>query len=482
MQQTRPDLDIAFFPRSIAVVGASADTAKSGAKWVLGLRAAGFNGRVYPVSTRGGSIEGLPIHRSLSSIEGDIDYVIASIPAQSSLSLVEQCIEKKVKVVQFFTAGFRETGRADAAALEQQMLHRARAAGLRIIGPNCIGVYCPESRIPLGPAPLGKLGTPGNVSFISQSGGIAAKLVEYGIARHLDFAKGASIGNSIDLDAADFLNYLAGDDRTRYVGMYVEGTSDGARFFNALRSITTRKPTVVLKGGRTNEGAAAARSHTGSLASSTPIWSAMLRQARAIEVTTLEEMADCLLLLQKVGPTRAKSVGIVGGLADGGGGISVSGSDACADNGLNVPELAPKTADRVRSLIGEVGSILRNPVDVSPAQFRGLDVLFDSIRLVASDPGVEVLIVQEDVDIMLSYLGDKETDRINEFLSTLPGESRKPLVMVMPPGSCEAERMASVGHLQKAGIPVFPTMSRAARAISLVSHRPPLSTYTISLQ
>jgi len=481
-QQTRPELDVVFYPRSVAVVGASSNRAKSGAKWVISLREAGFRGPIYPVSARGGSIAGLDIHATLSSIDDDIDYVIASVPAQSAMSVVEECIHKKVKVVQFFTAGFRETGNAEAAAVEELMLSRAKAAGLRIIGPNCIGACCPESHIPLGPSPLGKVGISGNVSFISQSGGIAAKLVEYGIARQLNYAKGVSIGNSIDLDAADFLEYFAGDDKTQYVGMYMEGINNGQRFFDTLRTVASQKPTVVLKGGRTEAGAATAQSHTGSLASSAPMWSAMLRQARAIEAMNLEELTDCLLLLQKIGPTRTRRIGIIGGLADGGGGISVSGSDACADNGLDIPELEPATAAGLRELIGEVGSILRNPVDVSPAQFRGLDVLFESIRLVASDPRVGLLIVQEDVDIMLSYLGDRETDSINHFLSTLADECHKPLVMVMPPGSCEFKRLAAIERLQDAGVPIFPTMSRAARAVSLVSHRPNSFTNTSSLQ
>jgi len=471
-EQARMDFDSVFYPRSIAVVGASSDPTKSGAKWIMGFRKAGFQGRLYPVSTRGGSIAGVDIHTSLTSITDDIDYVVASVPAHSAMSVVEECVQKRVKFVQFFTAGFRETGKAEATVLEEQLLKRASAGGLRIIGPNCIGTYCPESRIPLGPSPLGKVGVPGDAAFISQSGGIAAKLVEYGIARRLDFSKGISIGNSIDLDAADFLDYFAHDERTRYIGMYLEGASRGRHLYAALRRIASEKPTVVLKGGRTEAGALTAQSHTGSMATKAPVWSAMLRQAGAIEATSIEELTDCLLLLQKVGPTRARNIGIVGGLADGGGGISVSGSDACADIGLNLPSLAASTTSSLAALIGEVGSILRNPVDISPAQFRGLDAQFESIRLVAADPGIELLIVQEDVDIMLSYLGEKETDSINGFLSTLSRETGTPLVMVMPPGSCEAKRGISVQRLQEAGVPVFPTMSRATRAIGLVSGRP----------
>jgi acyl-CoA synthetase (NDP forming) len=150
----------------------------------------------------------------------------------------------------------------------------------------------------------------------------------------------------------------------------------------------------------------------------------------------------------------------------------VSGSDACNDNGLSVPPLHPRTRERLLDLIGEVGSILRNPVDVSPAQFRGLDVLHEAIRVVASDDGIDLLIIQEDVDIMHSFLGVDETREVNEFLVKLPQETTKPIVIVLPVGSTESHRVAVEEQVLAAGIPVFPTMARAARAVSLVSGRP----------
>ncbi len=471
LSDARHELDGVFHPRSIAVVGASSDKRKSGAKWVLGLKAAGYRGILYPVSSGGGSIGGMEVFTSLSAIPGDVECVIASIPARSALKLVDECIAKGVRVVQFFTAGFSETRSADGDALERAMIERARSAGLRIIGPNCIGSFCPKSGISLGPSPLGKTGSPGHVSFVSQSGGIAAKLVEYGIARNMRFAKGVSVGNSIDLDASDFLRYYANDDDTHVIGAYLEGTRNGSRLFTALCEATAVKPTVIWKGGRTEAGAEAARSHTGSLASSAPIWSAMLRQAGAIEASNLEELSDCLLLLQQLGPIRSRGVSIVGGLADGGGGISVSGSDACADNGIPVPLLHPETRQKLVELIGEVGSILRNPVDVSPAQFRGLETLYEAIRIVASDPSSDLLIIQEDVDIMHSFLGVPETRDVNAFLRELPRHIGKPLVIVLPGGSTEHHRVEAEEQLLDAGIPVFPTMARAARAIALVTQR-----------
>ncbi len=472
MTDTRDELDAVFHPRSIAVVGASSDGHKSGAKWVLGLKAAGYDGALYPVSSSGGMIAGLDIFTCLSAIPGGVECVIASIPARSVLSLLDECISKSARVVQFFTAGFSETGSTDGETLERTMLERARRFGLRIIGPNCIGSFCPECGIPLGPSPLGRTGAPGHVSFVSQSGGIAAKLVEYGIARQTRFAKGVSVGNSIDLDASDFLRYFSGDDTTHVIGAYLEGTRDGRRLFSALRETCAMKPTVIWKGGRTEAGAEAARSHTGSLASSAPVWSAMLHQAGAIEARSLEELSDCLLLLQQLGPIRTRGVSIMGGLADGGGGISVSGSDACNDNGLAVPPLEVATRQRLIDLIGEVGSILRNPVDVSPAQFRGLDTLYETIRVVASDHSSDLILLQEDVDIMHSFLGIPETREVNAFLAELPQQIGKPLVIVLPGGSAEPYRVEVEEQLLASGIPVFPTMARAARALALVAQRP----------
>ncbi|MBN1151663.1 MAG: hypothetical protein JXA58_00500, partial [Dehalococcoidia bacterium] len=191
----------------------------------------------------------------------------------------------------------------------------------------------------------------------------------------------------------------------------------------------------------------------------------------AIEAQNLEELADCLLLLQNLGPMRLRNVGVVGGLADGGGGISVSGSDACNDNGLSVPPLQRSTRERLLELIGDVGSILRNPVDISPAQFRGIGILCETMRVIASDDGIELILLQEDVDIMHSFLHIEETRVINEYLTRLPLETRKPLVMVLPVGSTEEPRVAIETMFLSSGIPVFPTMARAARAISLVSGR-----------
>ena len=439
---------------------------------MLGLRAAGFPGRLYPVSTHGGTLAGLDIASSLSEIDDHIDCVIASVPSRSVLQLIDECIAKKVRIIQFFTAGFRETGNQQGAELEREMLRRVRGTGLRIIGPNCIGSYCPKGRIPLGPSAVGKLGLAGSIGFISQSGGIAAKLVEYGIARDIHFSKGISVGNSLDLDASDFLEYLGHDEETHAIGLYLEGTQNGRRLFESLKEVAAAKPVLLWKGGRTPEGAQAATSHTGSMAAAPAVWSAMARQTGIMEVRTLEELCDCLLLLQCLGPTRARNVAVIGGLADGGGGISVSGSDACADVGLSLPELRTTTRRRLLELIGEVGSILRNPVDVSPAQFRGFETTCAAIRTVAEDASIEMLIVQMDIDIMASFLSSDDGIQLARFLAQLPSERGTPLMVVLPHGAAEREREAARHILALADVPVFPTIGRAARALSVVGRVP----------
>ena len=458
-----------FYPKSIAVIGASTTAIKAGSVWVWSLKIAGFPGSIFPVGSKSGRIADLEISTNLRLVPGEVDYVIVAIPRQSVLDLLDDCVDKNVKVVQFFTAGFSEMDAQQGYKLEEQMLEKARQGNVRIIGPNCIGVYCPEHKIPF---PMGTLGESGSIGFLSQSGGIATKLVTIGMARHINYSKGVSFGNGIDLDASDFLQYLATDPKTRVIGAYLEGTRDGARLFNTMKEVATVKPLIVWKGGRTEAGIRAAMSHTGSLASSAAVWSAMLKQAGAIEVHNLEEMIDTLLIFQQIGDWQGTRAAIIGGLADGGGGNSVAAGDACVRNGLKVPPLSLKTKQKLSELLGEVGSILRNPVDVSQAQFRGLETLFQSIDLVTRDTTIDVILIQEDTDILLPIYSWKGLEEINDFFIELGSRQNKPIIIVLPPGSAESERMQIEQKLLAASIPVFCSMERAAKAIHNINQYP----------
>jgi acyl-CoA synthetase (NDP forming) len=451
-----------FYPKSIAVIGASAAAIKAGSIWVWSLKTAGFPGSICPVGSKSGRIADLEIFTNLRLIPGEVDYAIVAIPRQSILELLDDCVAKNVKAVQFFTAGFSEMNAQQGHKLEEQMLEKARQGNFRIIGPNCIGVYCPEHKIPFL---MGTLGESGSVGFVSQSGGIATKLVTIGIARHINYSKGVSFGNGIDLDASDFLQYLAADPKTKTIGAYLEGTRDGIRLFNTMKEVAKVKPLVVWKGGRTEAGAQAAISHTGSLASSAVVWSAMLKQAGAVEVHSLEELTDSLLVFQQLTHWKGSYAAIIGGLADGGGGNSVAAGDACMENGLKVPPLSLKTKRKLSELLGEVGSILHNPVDVSQAQFRGLETLFESIDLVARDTAIDIIFIQEDIDILLPIYAWKGLEAINDFFIALVSRQNKPIIVVLPHGSAESERLQVEQKLLAASIPVFCSMERAAKAI-----------------
>jgi len=452
-----------FYPKSIAIVGVSHNPLKIGTLWLKGIIDAGFPGRIFPVNPRGGEIFGLKILPSLRDIPEIVDYVIVTIPRENVSGLLDDCAAKNVKAVHFFTAGFGELNDVAGYRLESILLEKARHGGFRIIGPNCIGVYCPEARVPYGPA--GKIGKSGSVGFISQSGGIGEKLVELGFARGIHYNKGISFGNGIDLDSADFLQYMGVDPAVSVIGMYIEGTRDGRRLLKAMTTVAPVKPIVALKAGRTETGAVAARSHTGSLTSAAAIWSAMFRQCGVIEVHNIDEMADSLLIFQFLREWDGRGIAIIGGLIDGGGGISVTAGDVCAEHGLDVMPLTLETQQELSQLLGRVGSILHNPVDVSQANGNPA-IIKKALELVINDPNIDLTIIQEDIGILHKYLPEVIVSEINAMFIDLKAKYHKPMVMVLPPGLAEAERGQIEQEFNKASIPVFPSMERAAKAIA----------------
>ena len=460
------ELKPVFYPKSIAIIGASQDVQKYSYLWISSLMNADFTGDIYPVNPRGGELLGLKIYPSLMAIPKMVDYVIVITPRKAASNLLSDCAAKKVKAIHFFTAGFNEADDTTGYELEEELARKARQHGFRIIGPNCIGTYCPEHKLPLGPP--GVIGKSGSVGFISQSGGISHKFLDMGIARGINYSKGVSFGNGTDLDSIDFLKYLAIDPKTSVIGAYLEGTRDGRRLFNTMKEITKVKPLIVWKGGRTDVGAATAKSHTGSLASSAAIWSAAFKQANITEVYSMEEMADTLLIFQQLQKWHGKGIAIVGGLANGGGGISVSASDVCAELGLSIPLLSPSTRQQLTNLLGHVGSILRNPVDIS--QYGGKpSILKKALKLILADQAIDLILIQEDVGVLLEYLPWEQIEAINDIIMDFSAKQGKPIVIVLPPGSTETKRLQAEHKLLQGAIPVFPSMERAAKAIMNIS-------------
>ena len=366
-------LEHMFHPRSIAVVGISADLSKLWIRrlYLDSLMEGGFPGRIYLVNPRGGEMAGHPIYRSLSEVPGQVDHVIVSIPARHTPALLEECAARGVRVVHVFSSGFAETGEPDRIELQHRLVSIARQGNMRVIGPNCLGLYYPAGKIKLSPD---FSMVPGPVGYLCQSGGNVDYAVRHATSRGLHFSKVVSYGNASDINECDLLDYFAADPETKVIAAYIEGVADGRRFARVLKKAAAAKPVVVFKGGYTAGGTRAAASHTGSLAGADAVWSGLLRQAGAIRVHGIEEMVDMLMALLRMTPPGGPNACVLGH----GGGASVMATDELELAGLRMAPMPPRVSQELTSFIDLANSMLRNPVDVSPlAGIDGFQLLGD---------------------------------------------------------------------------------------------------------
>jgi acyl-CoA synthetase (NDP forming) len=455
-----------FYPKSIAVVGASNDKLKFGTRYLQALIDSRFEGPLYPVNPTENKILGLRSYSKLTSIPADVDYVIVSIPARSILDLLDECATKGVKTVQIFTAGFSETGEEEGRRLEKEMARKAGEGRFRIIGPNCIGVYSPACHMPYGPMHF--MADAGSVGFISHSGGVAGNLIDEGIRRGIRFSKVVSFGNGCDLDNCDYLEYFALDPETKIVGAYLEGAKDSQRLFRLIKEVSKTKPLIIWKGGKTPAGAQTAASHSASLAGSDTIWKAALKQAGAIKVESHEELVDTILAFLHLPRFGGNRVAVIAGLYGAGGGASVTSSDAFTSQGMEVPPFTDETRTKLKTIIPKAGSILRNPLDMGSV--GGItETLSNTIELVLDDPLIDILIIQVPVDFLVGLASKKIFQDTLETIANFKKTKYKPIVLLSPHGSVIAERLEFEKTLSHAGIPAYPTFERAARAIANVS-------------
>ncbi len=372
-QRTPPPLDYMFHPRSVAIVGISADLPKIWIRrlYLDSLLESGYPGQIYLVNPKGGEMAGLPIYRSLKDIPGAVDYVVISVPAPCTPKIMEECRDIGVKVVHVFASGYAETGEPDRTELQDRLVEIARQGNIRIIGPNCLGIYYPGGRIGLIPDFPRE---PGPIGFLCQSGGNVAYMVRHAVARGLRFSKIVSYGNACDINESDLLDYFAEDPETKVIAAYIEGARDGRRLMDALTKAASLKPTVVLKGGYTAGGSRAAASHTGSLAGADVVWDSLLMQAGAIRVYSIEEMVDMLVALLRVKPPQGFNTCAVWN----GGGASVMATDELERAGLRLVPIPGEIREGLKEFIDLANSMLRNPIDVSPlATVVGFEYLSD---------------------------------------------------------------------------------------------------------
>ncbi len=349
-------LEEVLHPRSIAVVGASDEG--RGSQFFGTLVDFGFKGELYPVNPKYSEVMKMKAYPTVKDIPDPVDFVISAAPAPQVPQIMRDCAQKGVKGIHLFTARFSETGRADAAELEREVLRIAKEGGVRIIGPNCMGVYYPKMGMAFQPQ-FPKVS--GTVALASQSGQAAGEIINKTTQRGAYFNKAISYGNAIDFNESDFLEYFASDPEVRVIMMYIEGPKNGSRFFNVLREVTRSKPVIIIKGGRGEAGTRATASHTASLAGATEVWNTMISQAGAVSVGSIDELVDMAVSFYFLPPITGRRVGV----AAGAGGATVLAADQCEEAGLDVVALPKEIREELRGRGVQIWDWISNPADFS---------------------------------------------------------------------------------------------------------------------
>jgi acetyl coenzyme A synthetase (ADP forming)-like protein len=374
-----------FRPTTIAVVGAGRRRGGIGAEIFHNLVATGFRGRLIPVNSAGGRVDGVPTVNTITEVDGEVSLAVIAVPCDQVPRVVDDCIAKGVKALLIISAGFAETG-AEGREREAAILDRVRAAGIRLIGPNCMGIINTDPAVRLN-ATFSPVYPPhGRVALSTQSGALGLAILDYAARLNIGFSTFASIGNKADVSGNDLLQYWAGDAGTDVILLYLESFGNPRKFSELARDIGRTKPIVAVKAGRSAAGARAATSHTGALASSDAIVETLFRQAGVIRTYTLEEMFDVAALLAHQPLPSGKRVAILTNA----GGPGILAADACEANGLMLPMLGTATSDALRAFLPPAASI-SNPVDMlasaPPEHYE------QATRVLLADPIVDSLMV-----------------------------------------------------------------------------------------
>lgn len=454
-------LERLFYPRTVAVVGASPDSDPirnfGGKAFIEGLIGHNFRGTIYPVHPRAESVLGMKAYKSVYDVPDDLDLAIFSVPASTVLKVMRDCVEKRVRFAHVFTAGFSESGLVELTRLEHDLLTLAREGGVRIIGPNCMGVYCPAGGISWrAEFPTGS----GPVAFVSQSGQMAGQFIDSSRSWGIRFSKAVSFGNASDLQCHDFLAYLAEDDDTEVIGMYLEGIKDGRAFFEIAAQLSPTKPLVLWKGGQTEGGTRAVSSHTAAIAGSQQIWKALCKQTGIIQANSMEDLIATISALQTISRPRGSNVAIAGGA----GGGSVTMTDVAEREGLKVPHLSDATIRGLAEFVPIAGQSAKNPLDINiglgdPQNFKRM------IALLRDDPHIDALIYSQRPERALRR-GRSHLDEIVQITIEAAKDLGKPLFLVL--GKTPSIEGASIwqeilGKYSHAGLAVFPTFRAAVR-------------------
>lgn len=449
----RPDgmseIDHLFHPRSVAIVGASSKEKSFGRMFLEGLMRMGFE-RIYPVHPRDTEILGLKAFQNVKAIPDEVDLAVLMTPPGDTLRIVGECAEKGLKSIIIFTAGFGEKGE-EGKKIQQEIARIARQNGIRVVGPNSIGVYCPSAKLLTFPQGLmhGMPEGSGPVGAFSHSGSFVDYLTCILVRKGIKFSKVVSCGNECDLSAVDFLEYMGQDNETKIIIAYLEGMRNGRRFFELAQHVSQQKPIIVWKAGVTEAGAKAAFSHTGALAGSKQVWEAMFRQAGIVSVNSFEEVVDCLFAFYHLPLPQGRKVAIVSGQ----GGTGVGTSDNCVRLGLEIAKISENTRNRLIQILPPVGATADNPADIGVAVLVQPNLYGETIKILDQDENVDMLLVITDP-------GRPCTQSIVEAAKSVT----KPLVVV--PYALPELVSAEYEYLSQHSIVTYADAKRAAFVLS----------------
>ncbi|ACL03388.1 CoA-binding domain protein [Desulfatibacillum aliphaticivorans] len=450
VMQTTKQIQTLMETKSVAIVGLPRGM-KTGKLFLIAIQDMGFKGPIYPVNPFTDEIDGLKSYPSVEALPEPVDMAIILVPNSQAKEAVVQCAEKGVKGAVLFTAGYKETGEEEGAALEEEMASIAKKAGMRLIGPNGMGLYSPEAGISFFPGLPAKLGP---IALLSHSGSMANILCRMGPEKGLYFRFAVSLGNECDLTAGDFLEYCAQDSKTGIVAAYLEGIRKGDVFLKNLKKASENKPVILWKMGLNPEGASAAASHTGSMAGDERIWNAVVSQARAVSVNGFEEWVDAMMGFSLLPRGMGRRAAIISGP----GGLAVSAAQACGRAGLTLAALSTESREKLAEFVPQTGTSLKNPVDIGMNSSLDMSLYIRAAQIMAEDPNVDI--------VMAAPIGlSLETNHaLTQALIDVYKTAGKPFVMIKIPGF-EAE---CAQEFCQAGVPFFDSAERAAATCGMV--------------
>ncbi|MCK5451836.1 MAG: CoA-binding protein [Candidatus Aenigmarchaeota archaeon] len=441
-----------FKPKNVAIIGASANRKKLGNNILVNFKKM-FKGDIYPVNVNEKEIEGLKCYNSVKSIKEKVDLAVIVVPAKIANMVIEECGECGVRAAIIISAGYRESG-SEGIILENQLKAIIKKNKVSVIGPNCIGVLDSYSGVDTIFSPYERMERPkeGSISVISQSGSFGTALIDWCSEQRLGINKFVSFGNRADVGECDLVNFFSKDSKTKLIILYLEGPKNGKELMDVLKKTTKNKPVIVLKAGKSDKGATAVASHTGSLAGSYQVFSSAMKQCGATEARTLDELFDFTKVLSKLGPARGNKVAIV----TNGGGYGVLSADACMHEGLELAELSHKSVKNIKKVMPGFAGV-HNPLDIIG------DATEERFRI-----ALENCVKDKNVDIVVVFiwaLGTTLDSGIAETIVKIAKKSKKPFIC----GGIGSDYTKNVLlALETAGIPTFPTPWRAMKAAKIL--------------